>query len=158
MFHLASGMLGDDIAGRTLRTSLLRGMGADIEPGVTVHGGTYVTRPSNLRIGRGTFVNRSCYLDLEGALTIGRDVTIGHGTTFVTAHHEIGPAEKRCAPSSGLPIDVGDGAWVGANVTVLPGVVIGRGAVVGAGSVVVKDVPENALVIGSPARVRRIID
>ena len=136
---------------------MLRWMGAEIESGVTVHGGTYVTRPSNLRIGRGTFVNRSCYLDLEGALTIGRNVTVGHGATFVTAHHEIGPADKRCAPSSGLPIEVGDGAWIGANVTVLAGVVVGRGAVVGAGAVVVRDVPDNAVVAGSPARVTRIL-
>jgi maltose O-acetyltransferase len=132
-------------------------MGADIEPAVTVHGGTYVTRPANLRIGHGTFFNRNCYLDLEGVLTIGRNVTVGHGTTFITAYHEIGPAEKRCAPSSGLPIEVGDGAWVGANVTILPGVVVGRGAVVGAGAVVVHDVPENAVVAGSPARVRRVL-
>lgn len=157
-FHLGSAILGDDIIGRSLRTALLRLMGADIASGVTVHGGTYITRPSNLRIGQGSFVNRGCYLDLEGELRIGRNVTIGHGVTFVTAHHEIGPAEKRCTPSVGLPIEVGDGCWLGANVTVLPGVSIGRGSIVGAGSVVARHVPENAVAIGSPARVQRILD
>ena len=156
-FHLASAALGDDIAGRTIRTSLLRRMGAHIGSDVTVHGGVYVTRPSNLRIGTGTFVNRNCYLDLEGVLTLGRNVTVGHGATFVTTHHELGTADHRCGASWGVPIDVGDGSWLGANVTILPGVVVGRGAIVGANALVVTDVPDNALVVGSPARVRRIL-
>lgn len=50
------------------------------------------------------------------------------------------------------PARIGRGAWLGANVTILPGVNIGDGAVVGAGSVVTKDVEPNAVVVGSPAR------
>lgn len=153
-----STVLGDDVIGRRLRTSLLRWMGADIEPGATVHGGGYVTNPSNLRLGRGTFINRNCYLDLEGPLILGRNVSVGHGTTFVTAWHDIATAENRAGPTLARSIEVGDGTWFGCNVTVLPGVVIGRGAVIGARSLVVRDVPDNAVVTGSPAKVQRILD
>lgn len=155
--YLVSCLLGDDWAGRRLRVTTLRLLGARIGPGTVLHGGTYVSRPRGLVVGARTFVNRNCYLDLEGTLTLGEAVTIGHGATFVTTVHTIGPAARRCGPTGARPIDVGDGAWVGANVTVLPGVRIGRGAVVAAGAVVRDDVPPDYLVAGVPARlVRRL--
>lgn len=50
-------------------------------------------------------------------------------------------------------IEVGDGVWIGANSTILPGIVIGEGSVIGAGSVVTKDVDPDVVVAGNPARV-----
>jgi acetyltransferase-like isoleucine patch superfamily enzyme len=57
-----------------------------------------------------------------------------------------------------LGIVVEDGASIGANATILPGVRIGRGAMVGAGAVVTKDVPSNVVVVGNPARLLRPVD
>jgi acetyltransferase-like isoleucine patch superfamily enzyme len=51
------------------------------------------------------------------------------------------------------PVAIGNGTWLGANVTILPGVNVGAGVIVAAGSVVHDDVPPNTLVAGSPARV-----
>ena len=56
-----------------------------------------------------------------------------------------------------LPITVGDDVWIGANVTVLPGVTIGSNTVIGAGSVVTKDIPSGVIVLGNPCRVIRNI-
>ena len=56
------------------------------------------------------------------------------------------------------PIKIGNDVWIGVNVTILPGVTIGENAVVGAGAVVTKDVPDNAVVVGNPARVIRYLD
>lgn len=155
---LASVVLGDDAVGRAARLWVLRVAGADLAAGVTMHGGTYVSHPRHLVMGEGSFISRDCYLDLEGQLVLGRRVTVGNGTTFVTTRHEVGPSDARCGAFLGVPITVGDGAWLGANVTVLPGVTIGTGVVVAAGSVVTADVPANTLVAGVPARVRRTLD
>ena len=57
-----------------------------------------------------------------------------------------------------LPINIGDGCWLGGGVIVLPGVTIGDGAVIGAGSVVTKDIPANSLAVGNPCRVIRKIN
>ena len=56
------------------------------------------------------------------------------------------------------PVTIEDGAWVGANAIILPGVTIGRGAVVGAGTLVMKDVAPNTVVMGNPARVVKRLD
>ena len=56
------------------------------------------------------------------------------------------------------PVRIRRNVWVGANVTILPGVTIGENAVIGAGSVVTKDVPDNAVVAGNPARLIRYLD
>ena len=55
------------------------------------------------------------------------------------------------------PIAIGENAWLGADVTVLPGVTIGKNSVIGAGSVVTKDIPENVVAVGNPCRVLRQI-
>ncbi|MGI3780723.1 MAG: acyltransferase [Janthinobacterium lividum] len=156
--YLTSTVLGDDVLGRRARVWLLRAAGADLARGAMLHGGTFITRPGRLVVGKGSFVSRSCYLDLEADLVLGDHVTVGHGTSFVTTRHRLGPPELRCGTFSGEAITVGDGAWLGANVTVLPGVTIGNGAVVAAGAVVVADVPSNVLVAGVPARVLRALN
>lgn len=56
-----------------------------------------------------------------------------------------------------MPITVGDGAWIGANCTILPGVTIGRGAVVAAGSVVTKSIGDNEMYAGVPAKLIRVL-
>ena len=53
------------------------------------------------------------------------------------------------------PVEIGDGAWLGENVVICPGVRVGRGAVVGANAVVTEDVPDFSLAVGAPARVVR---
>ena len=147
-----SDLVGDDVLGRTIRVALLRRLGAEVGAGSSMHGGTWFGEPRRLRIGRDVFVNRGCYLDLEGTIRVEDGATVGHGCTLVTTHHEVGPTESRCGPYEGRDVTIGRGAWLGANVTVLPGVTVGAGAVVGAGSVVTGDVAPDTVVAGAPAR------
>ncbi|WP_413542651.1 sugar O-acetyltransferase [Citricoccus nitrophenolicus] len=107
----------------------------------------------NLTIGRRVFINSGCRFQDQGGVTIGDDCLIGHNAVFATLNHDLAP--ERRADMLPAPIILGRRVWLGANVTVLPGVTMGDNSVVGAGSVVTQDVPANTVAVGSPARVVR---
>jgi len=90
-----------------------------------------------------------------GRVTIKRDVIMGPECMFITGDHPV-PADgedfKSQLPVTS-PITVEAGVFLGARVTILPGVTVGRGAAVGAGTVVTRNVPKGATVVGNPARV-----
>jgi maltose O-acetyltransferase len=113
---------------------------------------------SRLHIGEHTFINTPCFIELNAEVRIGRRVGIGHHLVVITSNHELGPPEERMGRIKPGPVTIGDGAWIGARVTILPGVTIGSGAFIAAGAVVVKDVPANARVMGSHAQVVGMID
>ena len=155
--NLVSNILGNDVLSCWLRRKLLRLLGAQLGPGTVIRGGGYFYG-GKLTTGARCQINRGCYFDFTGSITFGNDVVVGHGVTFITAEHQIENAARRAGPVSGRPIVVQDGAWIGANSTVLPGVTIGRGAVVGAGSMVTKDISPNVVVVGVPAKVIRDLE
>jgi acetyltransferase-like isoleucine patch superfamily enzyme len=105
-----------------------------------------------LTIGTGGYINRRTVINHSGGVTIGDRVFLGPEVMILTASHDIGPETQRAGTNTTAPVHIGDGAWLGARVTVLPGVTIGAGAVVGTGSVVTKDLPPNGKYVGSPAR------
>ncbi|WP_309067701.1 DapH/DapD/GlmU-related protein [Microbacterium sp.] len=107
----------------------------------------------NITLGRRVFINSGCAFQDQGGITIGDDCLIGHNTVFATLNHDLDPARR--GDLLPAPIVIGRNVWIGANVTVLPGVTIGDDAVVAAAAVVTKDVPSGAVVVGSPARVVR---
>jgi len=105
-----------------------------------------------LRIGSNVFINSHCFFDLNADIDIGDWVSIGHHVTFITAGHDLGPAQCRAGKVNSQPILVGSGSWIGARTVLLPGVSIGIASVVAAGSVVSGAVPANRVVGGAPAR------
>ncbi len=110
----------------------------------------------NIHLGKGVFINSGCRFQDQGGITIGDYSLIGHNVVLATLNHNLNP-EKRgnLIPS---PIKIGKRVWIGSNTTVLPGITIGDNAVIGAGSVVTKDVPENMVAAGNPARVIKSIN
>lgn len=149
---VASGLVPDHLRWTLLRASGLRVDRAVIDAHVFIGSRKIV-------IGRGSSINRGVFLDGSAEVVLGERVSIGMNAVVVTGTHELGGPENRAGALASEPVFIGDGAWIGANSVVLPGVTIGRGAVVGSGSVVMKDVPANALVMGNPARlVRRLED
>src|SRR6267143_1293729 len=107
----------------------------------------------NVRIGEGCHFTTPLYLNASAPITIGNRVSIGHHVIIITDNHSIGDASARCGERFAQPVSIEDGVWIGASVTILPGVTIGRGSAVTAGSLVAKDIPANSLVGGVPARV-----
>lgn len=110
----------------------------------------------NIRFGERVFLNSGCRFQDQGGIEIGDGALIGHNAVITTLNHDLDPARR--ADMHPALVRIGRGAWLGANVTVLPGVTIGDGAVIGAGSVVTKDVPANTVVVGVPARRVRDIE
>jgi acetyltransferase-like isoleucine patch superfamily enzyme len=109
-----------------------------------------------LEIGKGTYVNRFTVFDAHEKIRVGRDVMIGPFCFITDGNHGVdGSRSVKSQPMVSKPVEIQDEAWIGAHVTILPGVTIGRGAIVGAGSVVTKDIPANCIAFGSPAVSRR---
>jgi maltose O-acetyltransferase len=141
-----------------VRTALYRWAGfQDIGEKVYIFGALNIWADGNiypkLHIGEHTSINSPCSIELTADVHIGKRVGIGHHTGIITGSHKVGPADERCGKLTPEPVTIGDGSWIGACVTILPGVNVGPGAIVAAGSVVTKDVPANAQVAGNPARV-----
>jgi maltose O-acetyltransferase len=148
--------------GSRLRSAALRQVGFAIGHGTVMWGLPQITGGENLyemlRIGEYCWVNAGCFFDLGSHITIGDRVAIGHQVMLLTTSHEQGGATRRAGEIYTAPISIGQGAWLGSRATVLPGVRIGSGAVVGAGALVTRDVPDDTLVAGVPAKPIRALD
>jgi acetyltransferase-like isoleucine patch superfamily enzyme len=136
------------------RSLLAELTGTPIDDSVVVFPPFYSEFGKNLTLGRGVFINLGCRFQDTGGITIGDGTLIGHGSTLTTLNHHVDPTRR--ADMIPAPIRIGRDAWLGAAVTVVPGVTIGDGAIVGAGAVVTKDVPANAIVAGVPATLIRM--
>jgi maltose O-acetyltransferase len=157
LVNLISNALGDGGVGRRLRREVLKLLGSHFGYGTFIKGGGYIYG-SGLTTGSQCFINRNCYFDLTGPITLGNNIVVGHGVTFITAEHQIGDATRRAGPAIGREITIADGAWIGANVTILPGIKIHEGSIIAAGAVVTKDVRPHIIVAGTPARVIRELE
>ena len=145
-----------------LRTLLYRLGGVSIGPGTVILGRQHFTgqgrQAAKLTVGSDCVLNDSITYNLGGTVTIADHVAVGMQCLFLTVEHAIGNATHRAGDTAPAPVRVGRGAWLGARVTLLPGISVGDGAVVAAGSVVTRDVPSNVLAAGVPARTVRPLD
>ena len=108
-------------------------------------------------IGHDTFINHNAYLMDGGGITIGCHCFIGPNCGMYTAIHPQLAEERNAGLEKALPIVIGDNCWIGADVTILPGVTIGANTIIGAKSVVTKNIPDHVLALGNPCRVLRPI-
>lgn len=122
--------------------------------------GSYISAPVSgscldmIKMGRNSIINSNLLAMARGGIEIGNDVQIASNVQLITNNHD--EYERMILPCK--PIVIDDGAWIGAGATVLPGVRIGKHAIVGASSVVTKDVPDYAVVVGNPARIIKMLD
>lgn len=136
------------------------GEGGFIQGPIAFHYGKHT------RIGRRFFGNFNLTIQDDAPVTIGDDCNFGPNVTIVTPIHPLLPDERRALfTASGerkqlcyaRPVRIGRDCWLGASVTVCPGVTIGDNCVIGAGSVVTRDIPPNSFAAGVPCRVIRTL-
>jgi len=107
-------------------------------------------------IGKNVFINHGCsFLDL-GGITIEEDVMLGPQVKITSENHPLDPTIRRLLILN--KVHIKRNAWIGAGASILPGVTVGENAIVAAGAVVNKNVPDNAIVGGIPAKVIKMIE
>jgi maltose O-acetyltransferase len=141
-------------AGPDAQRQLLRERLAEVGEGAVIRPPFHCDYGFNIRIGAGVFLNFNCVILDVVEVVIGDGTQIGPGVQILTADHPRHPAERASGLEFGRPIRIGRNVWIGGGALILPGVTIGDDALVGAGSVVTRDVPPGATVVGNPARVR----
>lgn len=144
---------GDPAAARPILEELL----GSVAPDAHVRPPLYVDYGSHITIGAGTFANYGLTALDVAPITIGADVQIGPHVQLLTPTHPVDAERRRAKLESAAPIAIGDNAWLGGGAIVLAGVTIGANSVIGAGAVVTRDIPDNVVAVGNPARVVRSI-
>ena len=111
----------------------------------------------NIESGQNVYFNVNCVVLDTMKVKIGSNVFFGPGAHIYTATHPLKALERRTVEFS-KPVTIGDDCWIGGNAVICPGVTIGNRCVIGAGAVVTKDIPDDALAVGNPARVIRQLE
>lgn len=111
----------------------------------------YTDCGKNIFVGKNVFINSGCFFQDQGGVYIGDGSLIGPQTVFATINHGRLPEQR--ADNHPQPIQIGRGVWIGAHVTILPGVRVGDHAIIAAGAVVTHDVPAGTVVGGVPAKI-----
>lgn len=117
----------------------------------------FCTYGYNIHWGRNSYANYNLTILDNGKVTVGNNVMIGPNVQLITACHPIDAHERNTYTEFTKPVTIKDNVWIGAGVTIVPGVTIGENSVIGAGSVVTRDVPPNVVAAGNPCRVIREI-
>jgi acetyltransferase-like isoleucine patch superfamily enzyme len=136
---------------KEIRAILSQITGSEIDESVDVFTPLYINYGKHTKIGKNVFINFDCtFLDL-GGITIDDGVLLAPRVSLLSESHPIDPDNRHALVPKAIHIK--KNAWIGAGATILQGVTIGENSVVAAGSVVSKDVPDNVIVGGTPAKI-----
>ncbi|MDQ1130470.1 DapH/DapD/GlmU-related protein [Microbacterium sp. SORGH_AS_0888] len=114
-----------------------------------------VAKGATLTVGDYAFINQGVNISAVQEIYIGKFAKIGDGVAISDSNfHPVGPGDE----VEVAPVVIGDNVWIGRGAMIMPGVTLGDNVVVGAASVVTKSVPTNAVVVGVPAKIVRVLD
>ena len=133
-----------------------------ISIGHSIGEGTKIVGPietySKLTVGKNCWLGKNLKVNGNGSVVIGDCCDIAPEVTFQTGGHEIGTAERRAGQGITCKQEVGNGVWIGGRSTIIGNTKIGVGSVIAGCACVVKDVPENVLAGGVPAKIIRSLE
>lgn len=133
-----------------VRNILSEIIGEKIDESTTVFPPFHTNIGKSIQLGKNVFINHACsFLDL-GGIIIEDDVMIGPRVNILSENHPVDISKRKTLVPGKVVIK--RNAWIGAGATILPGITVGENSVVAAGAVVTKDVPENTVVAGVPAK------
>lgn len=147
--------ISDKLGGNRLRSIMIKAIFNRVGTGVDIFPNVYFGKGQKLTIGNNSMIGTESRILLGEKVEIGNDVQLGPRVTILTGNHNFNDRTSlfRKQGSTYKPVKIEDDVWVGANVTIIPGVTIEKGAVIGAGAVVTKDVEAYSIVGGNPAKV-----
>ena len=131
-------------------------IGQEIDEGFGLFPPFYTNCGKNIHLGKNVFINSGCHFQDQGGIYIGDGTFIGHNVVLATLNHDLNPNSR--GDMWPKPIHLGKKVWIGSGAIVLPGVTIGDNSVIAAGSVVTKNVPENSVYGGNPAKLIKKIE
>lgn len=145
-----NGAIASPLIPEQARLRALRALGMRLGDPVAIKPGCFFVSP-DVAIGDYSSLEYECRILNEATVTIGARTALGAQVMIVTGSHEFGDGHRRAGPPQPQPVVIGDGVWIGARVTILPGVTIGDGCVIGAGSLVASSCAPNGIYAGVPA-------
>lgn len=131
-----------------IKVGLPRAFGAKIGKRICIKNNVIIKSPWNLVIGDDCWIGEYCWIDNLDKVFIGSNVCISQGAMLLTGNHDY---THPTMPYRNAPISIEDGAWIGAQTTVCPGVTVHRNAILTVGSVATKDMVANGIYQGNPA-------
>jgi len=135
-----------------VKIALLRVFGAKIGRGLVIKNEVRIKSPWYLTIGDNCWLGERCWIDNLERVSIGANVCISQGALLLTGNHDY---KEATMPYRNAPVVIEDGAWIGANSTVCPGVTVHENAILTVGSVATKDMKANGIYQGNPAEWKR---
>lgn len=125
--------------------------------GYNIGVGTRVVAPiecyGKLIVGKNTFIGKNFKINGNGTVILGNNCDIAPEVTFQTGGHQIGTANRRAGKGKNYTQTVGDGVWIGGRSTIINNISIGKGSVIAGCACVTKNVPENVIAGGVPAKI-----
>lgn len=137
---------------KKIRAMLVKGFANKVGKNVDIQKGAKIS--TKLEIGNNSGIGINC--SLQGTVIIGNDVMMGPEVWVYTRNHKhdstVIPMREQGFEDE-KPVVIGDDVWIGSRVTILPGVNVGRGVIIGSGTIVTKNVPDYAVIVGNPGKI-----